>query len=208
MKIVIIGNFPKRSIDMIVGQFPPDWRVVIVAAHDMEPELADAEVIIPEHVMSDGPFLDRAKKLKLVQTGAGYDNVVIPECTRRGIYVANAAGVNTTAVAEHVFAFILCWYKAMIHLDGMLKRGEYGVDYTGSEVAGKTIGIIGMGSIGQAVARRALAFGMKVLGYDIRPVEVVRGVQMKFHEKRYAYFRENILRVSQGKAPLNALSRI
>lgn len=310
MKIVIIGDFSKTSTKMIVGQFPPDWRVVIVSGQDMESELADAEVIIPEHVIVDGSFLDRAKKLKLVQTGAGFDNVVIPECTKRGIYVANAAGVNTTAVAEHVLTFILCWYKGMIRLDGMLKGGDYGVDYTGSEVAGKTIGIVGMGSIGKAVARRSLAFEMKILGYDIRPVEVDRGVQMtdmatllshsdvitlhtflddqtrhmigrrefdsmkkdailintsrgpivdeaalidalqskriagagldvfekeplpkesplrrmknviltphtagmpdglKFHQKRYAYFRENILRVSQGKAPLNALNQI
>lgn len=310
MKIVIIGDFSKTSIRMIVGQFPSDWRVVIVAAHDMEPELADAEVIIPEHVTVDGPFLDRARNLRLVQTGAGFDNVVISECTQRGIYVANAAGVNTVAVAEHVFAFILCWYKAMIHLDGAMKREEYGVDYGGSEVAGKTIGIVGMGSIGRAVARRALAFEMKVLGYDIRPVDADGDVRMtdmatllsrsdvitlhtflddrtrhligrreldamrketflintsrgpvvdeaaliealrakriagagldvfekeplskesplrtmknviltphtagmpdglKFHQKRYAYFRENILRVSQGKAPLNALNRI
>ncbi len=310
MKIVIIGDFSKKSIKMIVEQFLSDWKVVIVSVQKMEPELADAEVIIPEHVTVDGPFLDRAKKLKLVQTGAGFDNVMISECTKRGIYVANAAGVNTIAVAEHVLAFILCWYKAMIHLDGTMKRGEYGVDYTGSEVTGKTIGIVGMGSIGQAVARRALAFEMKVLGYDIRPVEVDRGVQMtdmatllghsdvitlhtflndqtrhmigrrefdsmkknaflintsrgpivdeaalvealqankiagagldvfekeplpkesplcrmknviltphtagmpdglKFHQKRYAYFWENILRVSQGKVPLNALNQI
>jgi phosphoglycerate dehydrogenase-like enzyme len=236
--------------------------------------------------------------------------VVIPDCTQRGIYVANAAGVNTTAVAEHVLTFIFCWYKTMIRLDGMLKRGEYCFDYTGSEVSGKTLGIIGMGNIGKAVARRALACEMKVLGYDIRPVEVDRGVQMmdietllrlsdvltlhcslneqtrhmigrreldsmkpgaflintsrgpivdeaaliealqtkkiagagldvfekeplpkdsplrkienviltphtagmpeglRFHQKRYAYFLENILRVSQGKVPLNALNQI
>lgn len=310
MKIVIIGDFTEGSKKRIVAQFPPDWRVVIVAARDMEPELADAEVIIPEHVTVDGPFLDRAKKLKLVQTGAGFDNVAIAECTRRGIYVANAAGVNTVAVAEHVFALTLSWYKAMVHLDGALKRGEYGVDYGGAEVAGKTIGIVGMGSIGQAVARRALAFEMEVLGHDIRPVDAPGGVRMtdmgtllsrsevitlhtflddrtrhligrreldamrrdaflintsrgaviheaaliealqakriagagldvfekeplpkesplrnmgnviltphtagmpdglKFHQKRYAYFRENILRVSQGKVPLNALNRM
>jgi len=310
MNVVIIGDISERSKKMIVGQFPSDWRVVIGTVKETESELAEAEVIIPEHVRVDGPFLDRAHKLRLVQTGAGFDNVVIAECTQRGIYVANAVGVNTTAVAEHVLTFILCWYKNMIHMDGMLKRGEYGFDYTGSEVAGKTLGIIGMGSIGKAVARRALAFEMKVLGYDIRPVEVDGGVQMtdmetllrlsdvltlhcffneqtrhmigrreldamkpsaflvntsrgpivdeaaliealqakkiagagldvfekeplpkesplrkmenviltphtagmpeglRFHQKRYAYFLENILRVSQGKVPLNALNQI
>jgi phosphoglycerate dehydrogenase-like enzyme len=178
MKIVIIGDFPETSRKLILGQFPSDWRVTIVPASAAEPELTDAEVIIPEHVRIDAPLLDLAPKLKLVQTGAGFDNVVISECTKRGIYVANAAGVNTNAVAEHVLAFIFCWYKNMIFLDGMLKRGKYGVDYAGSEVAGKTIGIIGMGNIGKAVASRALALEMKVLGYAIRPVEVGGEVQM------------------------------
>ena len=104
--------------------------------------------------------------------------MAIPECTRRGIYVANAAGVNATAVAEHVLTFIFCWYKNIIRMDGMLKRGEYGFDYAGAEISGKTLGIIGMGSIGKAVARRALALEMKVLGYAVRPVEVDGSVQM------------------------------
>ncbi len=131
--------------------------------------IADAEVIIPEHIRVDGPFLERTKKLRLVQTGAGFDNVVIPECTKRGIYVASGAGVNTVAVAEHVLAYICCWFKAMIFLDGIMKRGEFGVDYQGAEIAGKTLGIVGMGSIGKAVAHRALAFEMKVLGMTSAP---------------------------------------
>jgi phosphoglycerate dehydrogenase-like enzyme len=310
MNIVIIGDFSQTSKKRIIGQFPSHWRVAIGTAKETEPLLAEAEVIIPEHVKVDGSFLDRAHKLRLVQTGAGFDNVVIPDCTQRGVYVANASGINATAVAEHVLTFIFCWHKNIIRMDGMMKRGEYCFDYSGAEVSGKTIGIIGMGNIGKAVARRALACDMKVLGYAIRPVKVDRGVQMTdmetllrlsdvvtlhcslnvqtrhmigrrefnfmkpgaflintargpivdesaliealqtkkiagagldvfekeplpkenplrkmenviltphtagmpeglgFHQKRYAYFLENILRVSQGKAPLNALNRI
>ncbi len=178
MKIVIIGDFTDTSKKRITERFPPDWRVAIVSAGEMEAELADAEVIIPEHIFVDGPFLDRAGKLRLVQTGAGFDNVVIPECTKRGIYVANGAGVNTIAVAEHVLTFICCWFKDMINLDGIMRRGGFGEDYSGAEIAGKTLGIIGMGGIGRAVARRALAFDMKVLGYDIRHVETEKGVEM------------------------------
>ena len=135
-------------------------------------------MIIPEHVMVDGPFLDRTPHLKLVQTGAGFDNVDIPECTLRGVFVANAAGVNANAVAEHVLAFTFCWYKSMTLLDGTLKRGGYGVDYAGSEIAGKTMGIIGMGSIGKAVARKASALDMKVLGHAIDTGKTGGDVQM------------------------------
>ncbi len=310
MKIVIIGDFTETSKRRIREQFPPDWRIAIVSVAEMDTELADAEVIVPEHVIVDGPFLDRVKKLRLVQTGAGFDNVAIPECTKRGIYVANGAGVNTVAVAEHVLTFIRCWFKDMITLDSIMKTGVYGEEYRGAEIAGKTLGIIGMGGIGRAVAHRALAFEMKVLGYDIRPVETEREVEMtdlttllkasdvirlhtfldertrhmigpcefssmkesaflintsrgpivdekaliealeaeriggagldvfekeplpkdsplrnmknviltphtagmpdglKFHQKRYEFFRENITRVSRGMIPLNALNRI
>jgi len=178
MKVVIIGDFTEGSKRRITTHFPNNWRIAIVSAEEADAELAEAEVIIPEHIQVDGPFLERAKKLRLVQTGAGFDNVNIPECTKRGIYAASGANVNTIAVAEHVMAFICCWFKQMIFLDGIMKQGEYGVDYQGAEIAGKTLGIIGMGSIGKAVAHRASAFGMRILGYDIRPVEAGPGCEM------------------------------
>jgi len=310
MKVVIIGGFTEEAKKRIIGRFPSSWTVAVVAAEDVGPELADAEVIIPEHIVVDGLFLDRTPKLMLVQTGAGFDNVDISECTKRGIHAANAAGVNTVAVAEHVLTLFLCHYKDILHLDAAMRQGDYGVDYSGAEVAGKVLGIVGMGNIGKAVARRALAFEMKILGYDVRPVAAGPGIEMtdldtllktadaitlhtflndqtrrligrrefalmkpdaflintsrgpvvdeealiealqtgriggagldvfereplakesplrkmhnvvltphtagmpdglKYHEKRYAFFLENIVRVSQGKPPLSALNRI
>jgi len=129
MKAVIVKKVSERTKRLILSKFPRDWKVVMVTPGELNKELEDVEAIIPEHHIIDGPLLDRAKNLKLVQTGAGYDNVMVDECTKRGVYVANAAGINAPAVAEHVFAFILCWYKNMISLDGLMKRGEYGVEY-------------------------------------------------------------------------------
>jgi phosphoglycerate dehydrogenase-like enzyme len=170
MKVVIVGKFSDRTNHFILSKFPRDWNVVTVTPEELDKELNDAEVIIPEHRIIDGPFLDRAKNLRLVQTGAGYDNVIIEECTKRGIYVANAAGINARAVAEHVFGFILCWYKNMIYLNGIMKRGQYGVDYAGSELSGKVIGVVGLGNIGREVAHLANAFKMKALGHHTRSV--------------------------------------
>ena len=102
MKVVIIGEYSEVSKRLIMGKFPPDWKISIVTSEELDEELGDARVIIPEHELIDGPLLDRAKHLNLVQTGAGFDNVIIEECTKRGVYVANAAGINATAVAEHV----------------------------------------------------------------------------------------------------------
>ncbi len=187
MKVVIVGEFSQASRRQIGSVFPADWQVAFAAADELDAEVGDAEVIIPEHVRIDGPFLKRAPHLKLVQTGAGFDNVDIEACAARGVYVANAAGINAAAVAEHVLGFILCWYKNLILFDGMMKAGAYGVDYRGAELAAKVIGIVGLGNIGRQVARFARAFGMQVLGYDIRPAggdDLVEAVDFKTLLKR------------------------
>jgi D-3-phosphoglycerate dehydrogenase len=133
--------------------------------------------LIPEHETITVSVLDRAKSLIFIQTGAGYDNVPIDECTQRGIYVANAPGINARAVAEHVFAFILCWHKNIIPLNAVMKAGDGTFNYTGSELCDKVIGIVGLGHIGKEVAQLALAFNMKVFGYHYRRVETVEKVE-------------------------------
>ena len=88
MKVVIVGKFSDRTRHFILSKFPRDWKIVMVTPEELNKELNDAEVIIPEHHFIDAPLLDRTKNLKLVQTGAGYDNVMVEECTTRGIYAA------------------------------------------------------------------------------------------------------------------------
>ena len=114
MKVVIIGFFPDAAKDRILESFPSAWTVRIVMPDEAEQELTDADVLIPEHIRIDDDLLQKAPKLKLVQTGAGYDNVDLCACTMHGVQVCNAAGVNANAVAEHVMAFILCWYKNIV----------------------------------------------------------------------------------------------
>ena len=171
MKVIIFRKAPERIKQLIIGQFPLQWQVAVLGIDEITTELIDADAIIPEGEPVDAVFLDRAKNLKLVQTGAGYDNVNIEECTLRKIYVANAAGVNARAVAEHVLAFILCWCKNMARLDRVIKSGKWDFEYIGGELSGKIIGIVGMGNIGKEVARLAAAFDMKVLGYHRHPID-------------------------------------
>jgi D-3-phosphoglycerate dehydrogenase len=141
-------------------------------------EIKYADVLIPENSPIEPELLDTAKNLKLIQTGAGYDCVPVEECTKRGIYVANAAGMNAQAVAEHVLAFILCWFKNMITLDTALKKGNYVIDYVGAELSQKIIGIIGLGNIGRQVASLAAAFQMKILGYHHRQIDSQDNIEM------------------------------
>ena len=181
MKIVIIGSFPYAAKEQIINRFPEEWEVRFLLPHEAaEEELKDADVLIPEHIKINAALLGKAPRLKLIQTGAGYDNVNLEDCTEFGVQVCNAAGVNANAVAEHVMAFILCWYKNITYLDSFLKshRDEGELQYIGAELSEKTIGIIGLGNVGKKVAAYCNAFHMNVLGYSHKPIDMA-GVQQK-----------------------------
>jgi len=168
MKILIVGYFSETSKLNIVRNFPKNWDIVIVPpGKEMLHHIEDCHVLIPEHIKVDSSLLSIAKNLKLVQTGAGFDNVDIKSCTQLGIWAANAAGVNAQAVAEHVMALILSYYKNIPFFDTFMKNrmDESQLDYTGSELKDKTIGIIGLGAVGRKVAEFCKVFDMNVLAY-------------------------------------------
>ena len=168
MKVVITGTYPEITKKKMEESFPKEWNIRVVLPEEVEHELSTADVLIPEHIQVNSDLLKKAPKLKLVQTGVGYDNVSIKDCTEYGVQVCNAAGVNTVAVAEHVMAYILCWYKNIIYLDDYMKshKTEVELNYFGSELVGKTIGIVGLGNVGKTVAKYCNAFGMRVVGYS------------------------------------------
>jgi D-3-phosphoglycerate dehydrogenase len=178
MKIVIIRNASHGTQRLIAGQFPADWDVVFVGAKELPKEIEDTDVLIPENETIPAAILNRAQRLKLIQTGAGYDNIPIEECTKSGIYVANAPGINAQAVAEHVFAFMLCWYKNILPLNAVMKTGGDTPNYRGAELSDKVIGIVGLGNIGRDVARLAGAFNMNVLGYPYRQTRSVSDINV------------------------------
>jgi len=178
LKVVIVRDASEKAEQSITSQFPGDWHIAVIPADYLAKEIEDADAIIPEGTIIDGPLLEKAKNLRLIQTGAGYDNVTLEACAKRGIYVANAAGINARAVAEHVMAFILCWYKNIIPLNGTLKSERFSVDYQGSELSQKVIGVVGLGNIGREVARLAGAFDMKVLGFHYRQTDTGTNIEV------------------------------
>jgi D-3-phosphoglycerate dehydrogenase len=178
VKIVILRKVSENTKQLISRQFPRNCQIVIVPPAELKNEIEDAAVLIPENSLVESQLLDKAKNLKLIQCGAGYDNVPIEECTNRGIWVANAAGINARAVAEHVYGFILTWFKNIITLNTGLKTGKNAINYEGAELSEKTIGIIGLGHIGKEVARLATAFHMKVFGYHYRTIEIDMDIEI------------------------------
>ena len=168
MKILIVGYYTEDTVSRIREVFPREWEVTAVRPREEKDHIQNADILIPEHIKVDEELLGRAARLKLVQTGAGYDNVDIEACTRHGVKAANAAGVNADAVAEHTFAMILGYYKNLPFLDAFMKqrRDEKQLYYNGAELKGRTIGIIGLGAIGRRVAAYCDSMGIRVLGYD------------------------------------------
>jgi len=182
LKVVIVRKAPEITKRLIAAQFPADWHIITVPAESLSGEIGDADALIPENTLIDSELLEHAKNLKIIQTGAGYDNVDIAECARRGIQVANAAGINARAVAEHVLALIFCWYKNIIKLNTVMKSGKFAVDYRGSELSGKVIGVVGLGRIGREVVRMAQAINLKAVGYHYRQAGEVAGIdRMDLH---------------------------
>jgi len=182
LKVVIARKAPPEIRQLMRATFPADWQIVTVPAQSLMDEIGNADALIPEGSPIDVELLEHAHNLKIIQTGAGYDNVDIEECRRRGIRVANAAGINARAVAEHVFSLIFCWYKNIIKLNAAIKSGNFAVDYTGSELGGKVIGVVGLGRIGRQVAKMAKAIDLEVIGYHYRQAAEGAGLnRMELH---------------------------
>lgn len=127
--------------------------------------LAGVRAIIAGTDRIEGRFLEECPRLRIVvRTGVGYDNVDVEAATARGVPVCVTAGSNRQAVAEHVFALML---SAARHIPTSRDLAEGGWrQQTGRELRGATLGILGLGSIGKAVADIAPAFGMRVVAYD------------------------------------------
>ena len=113
-------------------------------------------------------LIEAAPKLRWVaRAGAGIDNIDGAAARERGVGVLNVPGANAVAVAELVFGLLLGLFRQIPAADRSLKRGEWDKSrFKGRELRGKTIGIVGLGQIGRAVAQRARAFEMKCVGYD------------------------------------------
>jgi glyoxylate reductase len=117
----------------------------------------------------DGPLLDELPNLKIIsQYAVGYDNIDLEAATRRGIMVTNTPGVLTDTTADLAWALIMATSRRLAEADSYVRDGKWKVAWgpnllTGQDVHGKTLGIIGLGRIGSAVARRAMGFDMQIL---------------------------------------------
>ena len=135
-----------------------------------------AEVIIESNIPLRKEFLDACPNLKMLSIAfTGLDHIDMEECKRRGIIVKNAAGYSTEAVAELAIAMMVDVYRKVVENDKITRECQRKGIMPGREIGGKTLGIIGMGNIGQRVAKIANAYGCKVLAWN-RTHKTVEGV--------------------------------
>lgn len=113
-------------------------------------------------------LLEGQQRLKvIVRAGVGVDNIHLPTATREGIVVMNTPAGNTTSTAEHTVTMMMALSRNVAAADASMKAGKWDRNkFKGTQLAGKTLAVVGLGRIGQAVAKRAIGLEMKVIGYD------------------------------------------
>jgi D-3-phosphoglycerate dehydrogenase len=164
----------KHTVDVKIGLTPDELEAVI---GDYDALIVRSETKVTSAVIA------RAGRLNVVgRAGVGVDNIDIDAATQKGIAVVNAPTGNTIAAAEHAFALMLSLSRNIPQADASMRRGEWTRGkFMGVEVRNKTLGVIGLGKVGSEVAKRAVAFQMKVIAFDpYVPVDHARsmGVEM------------------------------
>ena len=170
IKILITDKLAQEGIDLINAA---EGVEPVVKTGISEDELAqiigdyDGLIIRSGTKVTSNVLANPGKFRAVARAGVGVDNVDIPEATRKGILVMNTPGGNTLSAAEHTMALILAMSRNVVPACNSLKEGAWDrKKYTGNQLNNKVLGLIGLGRIGMAVARMALGFNMKVLGYD------------------------------------------
>jgi len=152
----------------------------------LTPQIQDTDILINSFDKIDKSFIDSCPNLKLVQqSGIGVDGIDIDYCSKKGIYVANVPMANAISVAEHTFLLMLYLVKNIkislfnspANTGSFIRRQQ---DRMGSELLGKTLLIIGLGVTGIEVAKRAKAFGMKVIAVTKHPFTKTEGGDKKY----------------------------
>src|SRR5713101_4755228 len=167
MKVIVADKISERGVQLLKEQ--PGWNIVLTTKDSLNAEIADADALIVRSATKvTAELLERAKKLRAVgRAGVGVDNIDLEAATKRGVLVMSTPGGNAISVAEHTFALLLALARQVPRFDRAIHEGRWEKSSAaGTEVRGKTLGLIGLGRIGSEVAVRADAFDMRVLGYD------------------------------------------
>jgi len=185
LKIVVADDLPASALELLRAE--GDWKIDARTGRtpsDLAAELSDADgLLVRSATRVDARLLDAAPRLRIVaRAGTGVDNVDVDAASARGILVVNAPGANSISVAEHACALMLALARSVPAADRAMKEARWEKKkFVGTELRGKVLGIAGLGRIGQEVARRAHAFGMRVIAHDpyiSKEIAAANGVEL------------------------------
>jgi len=168
VKVLVKEKIADSGVELLRESFEVELGLEM-SDEDLHETIGEYDAILVRSATQLTPeLIERAERLKVIgRAGTGVDNVDIPAATRRGIVVANAPESNSVAAAEHTLALMLALCRNVPRAHASLTGGAWErPQFKGTELYGKTLGVIGFGRIGQLVAKRAQGFEMEVLAFD------------------------------------------
>src|SRR5450432_3871392 len=167
MNILSAEPLAAAGIELFKSQ--PGWNTIVSNPKEYSRHLADADaLLVRSAVQVDQSVLEKAPKLRVIgRAGVGVDNVDLDAATAAGVLVMNTPGGNAISVAEHTLALMLAMARHIPQANASTRGGKWEKKkFMGSELRGKTLGVVGLGSIGREVVKRATAFEMRLLAAD------------------------------------------
>ncbi|MCX6033254.1 MAG: hydroxyacid dehydrogenase [Chloroflexi bacterium] len=181
MKVLVCDSISPRAVERmrkaclevdVQDKITPEELLQVIGNYDA--------MVVRSRTKVRKPVIDAAKKLKVVvRGGVGVDNIDVDYAQAKGVKIMNTPGASTHSVAELTIAYLFALARPIVQATASMREGQWEkAKFEGIEIQGKVLGIIGMGRIGLAVANRAAALGMIVLGYDSRTVGPAPFMQM------------------------------
>jgi D-3-phosphoglycerate dehydrogenase len=181
MKVLVCDSISPRAIERmrkacievdVQDKITPDELLQVIGGYDA--------MVVRSRTKVRKPVIDAAKNLKVVvRGGVGVDNIDVDYAQAKGVKIMNTPGASTHSVAELTVAYLFALARPIVQATASLREGLWEkAKFDGIEIQGKVLGIIGMGRIGMAVAARAAALGMIVLGFDSRSIGPAPFMQM------------------------------
>ena len=167
MNILIAEPLAPAGVELFQSQ--PGWNTIVSNPKEYARHLADADaLLVRSAVQVNKAVLDQAPRLRVIgRAGVGVDNVDLEAATEAGVLVMNTPGGNSISVAEHTLALMLAMARHVPQANASTRAGKWEKKkLMGNELRGKTLGIIGLGSIGREVVKRARAFEMRIVAHD------------------------------------------
>src|SRR5277367_1574864 len=167
MNILIAEPMAAAGIELFQAQ--PGWNIIVSSPKEYAAHLAEADaLVVRSAVQVTAEVLKKAPKLRVIgRAGVGVDNVDLDAATAAGVLVMNTPGGNAVSVAEHTLALMLSMARYIPQATVSTKAGKWEKKkFLGNELRGKTLGVVGLGSVGREVVKRARAFDMRIVAHD------------------------------------------